>query len=55
VRSWRSEAFNQFGLKFLGDALYMPALAAARHYPDLAKKYPFKVQQENLPTWPSQH
>lgn len=36
---WRGKAFIQGGRKFLREALYMPALVAARHNPDLAKKY----------------
>lgn len=36
---WRGKAFIQGGRKFLRDALYMPALVAARFNPDLAPKY----------------
>ncbi len=36
---WRGKAFIQGGRKNLRDALYMPALVAARHNPDLARKY----------------
>ena len=36
---WRGAAFIQGGRKFLRDALYMPALVAARHNPDLRQKY----------------
>ena len=36
---WRGHAFIQGGRKFLRDALYMPALAAARFNPDLKAKY----------------
>jgi len=36
---WRGKAFIQGGRKFLRDALYMPALVAARHNPDLREKY----------------
>ena len=36
---WRGEAFIQSGRKILRGALYMPALVAARHNPDLARKY----------------
>ena len=36
---WRSKAFIQGGRKFLRDALYMPALVAARYNPDLRQKY----------------
>ncbi len=36
---WRGKAFIQGGRKHLRDALYMPALVAARYNPDLARKY----------------
>lgn len=36
---WRGKAFIQGGRKFLRDALYMPALVAARYNPDLKHKY----------------
>ena len=36
---WRGKAFIQGGRKFLRDALYMPALVAARYNPDLRQKY----------------
>lgn len=36
---WKGKAFIQGGRKFLRDCLYMPALVAARHNPDLALKY----------------
>lgn len=36
---WRGAAFIQGGRKFLRDALYMPALVAARHNPDLQRRY----------------
>ncbi|WP_421953156.1 transposase [Pelagibacterium sp.] len=36
---WRGKAFIQGGRKFLRDALYMPALVAARYNPDLKRKY----------------
>lgn len=36
---WRGYAFIQGGRKHLRDALYMPALVAARYNPDLAAKY----------------
>jgi transposase len=36
---WRGKAFIQGGRKFLRDALYMPALVAARYNPDLQQKY----------------
>ena len=36
---WKGKAFIQGGRKFLRDALYMPALVAARFNPDLREKY----------------
>lgn len=36
---WRGKACIQGGRKFLRDALYMPALVAARFNPDLKQKY----------------
>lgn len=36
---WRGTAFIQGGRKFLRDALYMPALVAARYNPDLRQNY----------------
>ena len=36
---WRGKAFIQGGRKNLRDALYMPALVASRHNPDLRAKY----------------
>ena len=36
---WKGKAFIQGGRKFLRDALYMPALVAKRHNPDMAEKY----------------
>ena len=36
---WRGKAFIQGGRKHLRDALYMPALVAARFNPDLKAKY----------------
>lgn len=36
---WQGKAFIQGGRKFLRDALYMPALVAARFNPDMARKY----------------
>ena len=35
---WRGAAFVQGGRKFLRDALYMPALVAARYNPDLRQR-----------------
>jgi len=36
---WRGKAFIQGGRKPLRDALYMPAIVAMRHNPDLKQKY----------------
>lgn len=36
---WRGKAFIQGGRKFLRDALYMPALVAARFNPDMKARY----------------
>ena len=36
---WRGKSFIQGGRKLLRDALYMPALVASRHNPDLKAKY----------------
>lgn len=46
---WRSNddrgtAFIQGGRKFLRDALYMPALVAARYNPDLRQRYQTMIQ-----------
>ncbi|MGS4947802.1 IS110 family transposase [Meridianimarinicoccus sp. RP-17] len=41
---WQGRAFIQGGRKFLRDALYMPALVAARHNPDLRQKYQAMIQ-----------
>tara|TARA_R110002167_G_scaffold271573_1_gene478123 strand:+ start:1318 stop:2250 length:933 start_codon:yes stop_codon:yes gene_type:complete len=41
---WRGKAFIQGGRKFLRDALYMPALVAARYNPDLRQKYQAMIQ-----------
>ena len=41
---WSGKAFIQGGRKFLRDALYMPALVAARFNPDLRRKYEAMVQ-----------
>lgn len=41
---WRGTAFIQGGRKFLRDALYMPALVAARYNPDLRQKYQTMIQ-----------
>lgn len=36
---WRGKAFIQGGRKHLRDALYMPAVVAARHNPDMKRFY----------------
>jgi transposase len=36
---WRGKSFIQGGRKIVRDALYMPALVAMRHNPDLKTKY----------------
>jgi transposase len=36
---WRGKSFIQGGRKIVRDALYMPALVAMRHNPDLRAKY----------------
>jgi len=36
---WRGQSFIRGGRKFLGDALYMPALVAVRFNPDMTAKY----------------
>lgn len=36
---WQGKAFIQGGRRFLRAALYMPALVASRHNPDLKRKY----------------
>ena len=41
---WRGTAFIQGGRKFLRDALYMPALVAARYNPDLRQRYHTMIQ-----------
>lgn len=42
---WRGKAFIQGGRKFLRDALYLPALVAARYNPDLRQKYQAMISQ----------
>ena len=42
---WRGKATIQGGRKQLRDALYMPALVAARHNPDMCNKYKALIQQ----------
>lgn len=46
---WQGRAFIQGGRKFLRDALYMPALVAARFNPDLQKKYRTMIKAGKLP------
>ena len=41
---WRGKAFIQGCRKFLRDALYMPALVAARYNPDMKQKYQTMIQ-----------
>lgn len=41
---WHGKAFIQGGRKFLRAALYMPALVASRHNPDLKRKYQAMVK-----------
>ncbi|MBL4733696.1 MAG: IS110 family transposase [Rhizobiaceae bacterium] len=42
---WRGKATIQGGRKHLRDALYMPALVAARHNPDMRDKYKAMIKQ----------
>lgn len=42
---WRGKATIQGGRKHLRDALYMPALVAARHNPDMRDKYRAMIKQ----------
>ena len=42
---WRGKATIQGGRKQLRDALYMPALVAARHNPDMCSKYKAMIEQ----------
>ena len=42
---WRGKATIQGGRKQLRDALYMPALVATRHNPDMRNKYKAMIQQ----------
>lgn len=46
---WRGTAFIQGGRKFLRDALYMPALVAARYNPDLRQRYQTMIQAGKPP------
>lgn len=46
---WRGTAFIQGGRKFLRDALYMPALVAARYNPDLRQRYRTMIQAGKPP------
>ena len=42
---WQGKAAIQGGRKHLRDALYMPALVAARFNPDMRKKYEAMIKQ----------
>lgn len=42
---WRGKASIQGGRKQLRDALYMPALVAVKHNPDMCKKYQSMIKQ----------
>ena len=42
---WRGKATIQGGRKQLRDALYMPALVASRHNPDMCDKYKAMIKQ----------
>jgi transposase len=42
---WRGKAIIQGGRKQLRDALYMPALVASRHNPDMCDKYTAMIKQ----------
>lgn len=42
---WRGKAIIQGGRKQLRDALYMPALVAARHNPDMCDKYQSMIER----------
>ena len=42
---WRGKASIQGGRKQLRDALYMPALVASRHNPDMCDKYQAMIKQ----------
>ena len=42
---WQGKASIQGGRKHLRDALYMPALVAARFNPDMRKKYEAMIKQ----------
>ena len=42
---WRGKATIQGGRKQLRDALYMPALVATRHNPDMREKYKAMIKQ----------
>ena len=42
---WRGKATIQGGRKQLRDALYLPALVAARHNPDMSDRYKAMIKQ----------
>lgn len=44
-QQWRGKGFTDGGRKFLRDALYLPALVAARYNPDLRQKYQAMISQ----------
>ena len=46
---WRGKSFNQGGRKVVRDALYMPALVAMRHNPDLKEKYRAMIKAGKQP------
>jgi len=50
---WTGKTFIQGGRKHLREALYMPALVAARFSPDLKCKYQVMVAAGNPPKSPS--
>ena len=46
---WRGKSFIQGGRKIVRDALYMPALVAMRHNPDLKAKYQSMIKAGKPP------
>ena len=46
---WRGKSFIQGGRKVVRDALYMPALVAMRHNPDLKTKYQAMIKAGKPP------
>ncbi|WP_044043945.1 IS110 family transposase [Octadecabacter antarcticus] len=46
---WRGKSFIQGGQKVVRDALYMPALVAMRHNPDLKTKYQAMIKAGKPP------